>query len=336
MKKPTYGVFGIYRWFLASMVVLNHLGPKEYGYSGWYAVFSFFLLSGYIMSYILRTHYLRIDRGVTRFFLNRALRVYPAYWLVLIIMIPAAIYFPHLVKDIRMPVTTAEWLENTFAIGLTSLLSAPCLHTINPPAWALGNEMLWWLFIPGIVFNRGYLFIFLPLVVVFVMLVEFDTRYYGGRFLESFYYSPLSAMLPFAIGVVLYFRKEWKWRDLPKSAVIVVGWLMLRLYTAKPQDPYMYQGLFINGLAIYYLSGIEAKTLPPWFQRMDRLFGEISYPVFLLHFCAYLLVKGFFSDVEDASWPLFIIGFAITNVLAVAFYYTFEVRIEQLRNRVRY
>src|SRR5690349_13740404 len=71
-------MFGFYRAFLAMTVVLLHL----YGIPriGNYAVFAFFILSGFLMTMIMQDQYGYTAKGRVKFAVNRALRLYPIYF----------------------------------------------------------------------------------------------------------------------------------------------------------------------------------------------------------------------------------------------------------------
>ena len=75
-------MFGIFRYVLALLVTFGHL--KYFLQGGWnwtglYAVFGFFVLSGYLMTRVLHRTYGYGLRGLLAY-RDRALRIYPAYW----------------------------------------------------------------------------------------------------------------------------------------------------------------------------------------------------------------------------------------------------------------
>lgn len=71
-------MFGTYRLILAFMVVFLHLA----GWPGFgeYAVFTFFCLSGYLMTFIMQQNYGYSSQGVKKYVVARALRIYPLYF----------------------------------------------------------------------------------------------------------------------------------------------------------------------------------------------------------------------------------------------------------------
>jgi len=76
-------MFGVYRTVLALAVAAAHLGGLPTG--AHYAVFGFFILSGYLMTLVLHQTYGYSKAGFLKYALNRALRIFPPYWAALIL-----------------------------------------------------------------------------------------------------------------------------------------------------------------------------------------------------------------------------------------------------------
>src|SRR5690348_4065548 len=74
---------GTLRAFLAFSVLAWHIRPAGYDrltlVDGGVAVLIFFIISGFYMSMVLNEKYLRLENGTRRFFVNRLLRIFPAY-----------------------------------------------------------------------------------------------------------------------------------------------------------------------------------------------------------------------------------------------------------------
>jgi peptidoglycan/LPS O-acetylase OafA/YrhL len=75
----------VYRFILAICVVQGHLlGPKAGApWLAWQAVFSFYVLSGFLMSLVLNQNYGFTSGGLVRFAVNRWLRLFPVYYAVI-------------------------------------------------------------------------------------------------------------------------------------------------------------------------------------------------------------------------------------------------------------
>ena len=138
-------MFGIYRLLLALMVVMQHLGNVSA--LGVYAVFGFYILSGYLMTLILHSGYGYSWSGVRRFALNRFLRIYPIYWVACLISAGLVLWLgAQFTTDfhdpIYLPDDLSSLLRNSFI--LFGRYSVPRLSS---PTWALSVELVFYVLI---------------------------------------------------------------------------------------------------------------------------------------------------------------------------------------------
>src|SRR5690348_14078540 len=82
----------IVRYLLALVVAETHLWPIGITWTGWQAVFGFYALSGYLMTRVLHERYGFSPSGTAAFLVNRVLRLWPAY-LVVVFGTAAALHF---------------------------------------------------------------------------------------------------------------------------------------------------------------------------------------------------------------------------------------------------
>ncbi len=85
------------------------------------------------------------------------------------------------------------------------------------------------------------------------------------------------------------------------------------------------------------LSQLRPATIPRWAARLDRLAGNLSYPIFLCHWHVSVVVVWLFFDrvrPEDyfAVWA---ISFPLTHLAAYGLYLGVDRNIDRLRDRVR-
>jgi peptidoglycan/LPS O-acetylase OafA/YrhL len=73
---------GFYRFVLAAAVIVEHLaeGTRYVSHTGMFAVFGFYVLSGYLITRVLNDVY---DFAFVPFWSNRFLRLYPPYFMLL-------------------------------------------------------------------------------------------------------------------------------------------------------------------------------------------------------------------------------------------------------------
>src|SRR6476620_2349272 len=90
---------GIIRLFLALVVALGHsqamlLTPIKMGFDDFYmlnftpsyAVFFFYVISGFLITYTLLQNYDRTSGGSARFYINRFIRIFSLYWPVILLV----------------------------------------------------------------------------------------------------------------------------------------------------------------------------------------------------------------------------------------------------------
>jgi len=137
-------MFGTYRYILALLVIFSHYHPIYCGrlnWTGMYAVFGFYVLSGYLMTRVLHQTYGFSGRGITHFLWNRALRIYPAYWVAAIVSLLVVEAIPQTVaiysRVIGAPIAPTDVIRNVFIFGLDAW-RIPRLVT---PAWSLNVEL---------------------------------------------------------------------------------------------------------------------------------------------------------------------------------------------------
>lgn len=194
---------GLIRFLLALSVVATHCG-SIFGFQfvgGPVAVQSFFIISGFYMSMILNEKYTGVNNSFWLFISNRFIRLYPVYWVILLVTIFAYIIlgfttnwrvfpvfesylsvktnfisfayliFTHLVifgQDIMMFMGISPG-NGSFYFTPKFWETTPQLHTFLfvPQAWSLGLELTFYLVAPFIL-RRG-----VGVVVILIFLSLF-------------------------------------------------------------------------------------------------------------------------------------------------------------------
>jgi peptidoglycan/LPS O-acetylase OafA/YrhL len=116
--------------------------------NGGYSVMLFFVVSGFLMSFVLDTKYNR-EGGTTVFYKARVTRIYPLWWAVWLF---AAITLGFNGADL----TVLDFLASLFLIGSDLMLSFwtyPESHSVLFPiglglGWSLGTESTFYLLAP--------------------------------------------------------------------------------------------------------------------------------------------------------------------------------------------
>jgi peptidoglycan/LPS O-acetylase OafA/YrhL len=131
------GMIDVYRFILALCVVQGHLvGQGESApWLAWQAVFSFYVLSGFLMSFILNQDYGFTAGGLVRFAINRWLRLFPIYYAVIgLTALYIAFIGPlnQLNQAITLPSTGTAIFANLSIVTLMGFDFDPVMQRLSP------------------------------------------------------------------------------------------------------------------------------------------------------------------------------------------------------------
>jgi peptidoglycan/LPS O-acetylase OafA/YrhL len=144
-RPPLPALTGI-RFFAALHVVFFHYAPglplllRNVAANGYMAVGLFFILSGFVLAY----NYAGRPIGRRRFFTARFARVYPAYFLGMVLIAPAVVVR----SGHAEPGTLAA--AGLAAVGLAQGWFPKLALVWNGPGWSLSNEAFFYLLFPFI------------------------------------------------------------------------------------------------------------------------------------------------------------------------------------------
>lgn len=307
---------GVLRLLLALSVALAHVGGLA-GSSmvgGRVAVEGFFLISGFYMGLILDRRYAAVPYRV--FIVNRILRIYPLYWIMLAATLAVALAagrligaFGALQPYVVLPdlsIATRAWLiwTNGFLLGHESVLfmrldltardlvldplvpisEAATSLMLVPQAWTLSLELVFYLLAPFIVRLRtGWL----VATVAASLAVRCFVYVVLGLDRDPWTYRVLPLEMAFFIAGVIAFRlmrdrrAHARWAARRSWPAVLVAAAMWSLTVAFDRLP---GGEFI--VWAYYVALFV--SLPYLFTALgddprDRFLGELSYPVYLSH-----------------------------------------------------
>ncbi|WP_038248866.1 acyltransferase family protein [Ghiorsea bivora] len=333
-------MFGFYRTFLALMVVALHIGGIPW--LGNYAVYGFYMLSGYLMTMIMQRTYGYSLQGVTAYLFNRFLRIYPLYWLsiglsLLLFVWLGESYMSAYHKEMIFPQTWQDIVKNVF-------LLFPNLETarLTPPAWALTVELCFYVLIAlGLSKHVKITLFWLGVSVVYHIVAQF----LGW----DRYFSVFAASLPFALGSVLYFyrndllqklfgKQETLAGYLPVLILFLmfINWYVGYLLT-RSHELFFYTNILLCALMLLVLSNY--KSLPLLSKKADSSWGDFSYPIYLMHYQVALVVlvvlQAWGIDIQRPDILLMWVTIPFVFLAAWLLVIAIERPIEQLRAKVK-
>jgi peptidoglycan/LPS O-acetylase OafA/YrhL len=320
---------GYLRFVLASLVVANHVWLPVANQVGLHAVAGFFVISGYLMTMIINEVYIG-SSGLARYFANRFLRIFPLYWTVCGLTLVGLTTFPsvfgNLYSLIYVPPSMSVWLRN---VTLVNLISSPVI--LVPPAWSLTVEVAFYIAI-GLCLGRGrwLAIVWFAMSVGYTLWLVEEGVPFGQRYSTVF-----AGSLFFSAGAMIYHYRGYLKFRLPTP----IWWLALLAFSTFPfvvkslGGDSRYFGYY--GSAIFFvpifLSALSTKE-----GRISSQFGELAYPMFLLHFFALGFVRSIIPiSLSPLSTSEFLLVYAATFAMSCATVRWFNPAIDRLRDVLR-
>lgn len=328
----------VYRFILALCVLQAHflaIGPV---WLSWQAVFSFYVLSGYLMTLILNEDYGFGWSGFFRFAANRALRLLPVYYIVIgltVLYIVSVGPLDQLNGAVSLPDTFASWFANLSLLGLTGFqYDAP--HRLSPPAWSLIVEVICYAIL-GLYAAKSRTRLFVMLAVgVAVTVVQvvggWDRPDYGFRF----HFRVIQAgLIPFSLGGLACFYRQSPLLRFSGTKLVVLGSLLLA------NGLFGYVSEFHKYVTAFYAAALlNAAFVPVLFQRpaihhWQKALGGMAYPIFLSNWAiGSILILHF--PAMGADSPVHFIATAITtSFFSVLMYYGVDWQVQRIRTRIK-
>jgi len=330
----------IFRYVLAAMVAQTHLWSSETDWTGQIAVFAFYTLSGYLMVRVINERYGFTARGRAIFLLNRVLRIWPAY-LVLMGMTLIALRFLPLTSVfslIRTPATPAEIITNLLLLGQATFDFRQWIPMAKPlvTSWSLSVEMASFVLL-ALYFGRSASRIWLYAAIgVAAMIISTGwcmlsrDPIYGPYCFQNRYGVVQAGFVPFACGGLFYFHRQAISGWIQRHSLVAIGMLVVAFLAQFLDRRLAFTvGTYIGiPLTWVMLSCAPQKRV----SRLEDFFGRASYHLFLGHMpMAAVLVTGLFF--RAGSLPTF--GVTVLAMLALSgLLVPMEWRINALRQRM--
>jgi peptidoglycan/LPS O-acetylase OafA/YrhL len=289
---------GAIRLFLAYGVLLGH--ECEYAvnfqitcdaswslnFIGGRSVVFFYIVSGFLMSYVLDSKYPPTKAGTYQFYKSRFLRIYPLWWaLVVFSTVTVSAAWLH-----RSPLGVfsaiflfgSDWLASFAHYPEGYLGFFPIRTEIG---WTLGAEMTFYLLAPWLLRSDRLALAALVGSMAVRIVVFFVVGPQGpasNTYIIWSYFFPASTFMFFMLGHlarrVPYIRTAGPW---PAFAILIAAaWFVSRNHWGPAGDWFRindYAGVVLFALA---LPGIFEATKN---NRLSNWLGDLTYPLYLTH-----------------------------------------------------
>jgi peptidoglycan/LPS O-acetylase OafA/YrhL len=327
---------GMFRLFLAVLVVLHH-GLRIFPV-GTFAVYAFFILSGYWVSRMWNEFYIKKDNAFLLFMYSRVFRLYPLYLLCTAIMLLVSKFI--ILDHYHIHLTPKLGIKEYGFMSLLLPLNLLNFKLLNP-AWSLAVEMQFYILAPLIMFlirkmNITFFFVIILLVSAYF---TFNRSY---KFNETV----LAYLVYFLIGMIIYFKSmKVSRRQVLISLACIAAIVMLNYTIPSLRTALLYRQENFVGINYYYIFNL---LLPFFFvpfiihnlsqesDKMDRHFGDFSYTIYLVHWIVFSVYYQMynFGGFSKSKFIGYIITISTTIFLSLLIYHFFEKRVEILRRKL--
>lgn len=294
---------GTFRFFLAFLVAISHLWENMLQGPAAYAVWGFFVLSGFLMTLVLRNKYGITREGVKDYLFNRWLRIYPSY--VVGCLFGAAVLFAMKGQDTQV-LNPAFYFPERLVDYVGNIIMSP-FHLSGyfvPVAGALFTEVWAYMLMPFAAKAREAAWLGLFLSIFANCNYGFETATFAERYSL---FAP--AIIGFFVGSLCqHYMESLRKIAMPKLSLLVwclhaCIWCIDQLY---PWTIGLYVSLLCSAWVVVSLFPIKTG-------KTDKLLGDMSYLVYLLHTTVGMCLYWHFGS---RSLTFFLSAFVLTLFLS--------------------
>lgn len=328
MLKP-----GLVRFILSSIVIIYHL--SAYIFIGSLAVYCFFMLSGYWVTYMYENKYVKFDKPVVTFYLSRIFRLFPVYFLFAILAFAAyALFKPKIINTIAAydAVTAARfWFSNFCLLGYNQLTHKPII-----PAWSLDIELQFYIVLPLLLMIvKGKLM--KPALVFFALLTLVISAYAP---ISIFSTTVIVYLFYFSIGIYIY-RNQIKFSkqveitfDVLFLLVLVAHYLLGFTAFYKPIKEHAHYEFYFNQCLSLLTIPMICNCVYNKSDKLDRVLGEMSFVLYLCHWITIIPYNYYVADLGKIQrLPIMLVYLLVTYVLAYFIFKFYDKPVDSLRRK---
>ena len=319
-------------------VVIYHCNPRLVGtpvyYAslwGWAGVNLFFVLSGFLITSILLEAREK-PRYFRNFYARRALRIWPVYLLVLVVVYLNAPWF--IGTTISQAIKTAPWLayiffvQNLFHLTMPSALSQ---------TWSLAiEEQYYFLWAPAVRWLRRPWMLATVLLIAFASspLLDHHPWLNPTHTLIHLDGIALGSMLALGLYTLALSRRTWLWMGL---VAMVLGFAATATVAGGTRLLDSALALAFGGAVLTAIASTGARNPLNAVLRRGPLafYGRISYGLYMIHIAIFIYFGWFDARMDQYGIPgnLAVVAFrlAASTAAATLLWYGFESQILKLK-----
>jgi peptidoglycan/LPS O-acetylase OafA/YrhL len=353
-------VFGHIELLKSDFSVPNLLHLPFYKYtSGHLGVILFFVLSGFLITYLLLEEKEKFKTiSIKRFYFRRILRIWPIYYLILILLI---FVFPNIIQLPYNGKPEFIVLLNNYPTLIIFFLMAPNFMAFGIPGIgggfhlsSIGTEEQFYIFWPWLI--KWFENVLIPLIFIFFLfaLAPNFLDYINNNFFEkksaTFHfiqqlrlfteYFKIDCMALGGIFAYFFFKKKTKILNIlfhrnTQIIALIFGFGFWLFGISIPIFMDEFYALFF-GITILN-TAVNPKKVISFDHKLINYIGKISYGIYVYHWIIILLVLNFTIQFKEDSFVfnsiLYICSIGLTIFIAHFSFFKFELYFLKFKER---
>jgi peptidoglycan/LPS O-acetylase OafA/YrhL len=259
---------------------------RNFASKGWLGVDLFFVLSGFIISYVHRDEFseFRLERYF-RFLVLRISRIYPAHLVTTLLLIPM-FAIAWITFDYRSQGNNLTVAKLAYSVLLLNGWGIPNSVGWNIPSWSVSSEWLAYLCFPVIAFvttriRSSRISLVLAAFIALAAILLSAQLNGTSKFMFDEDLTALRVLYEFVIGCLLFniflaVRGRARFDAMSTLSVLVI------VVLATASIPSRFDWLFILVFSTLIL-GLSTMQRSSFASRPMVYLGEISYSIYLIH-----------------------------------------------------
>jgi peptidoglycan/LPS O-acetylase OafA/YrhL len=311
------------------------------------AVSLFFVLSGFLITYLLLREAATTGKvAVVKFYVRRALRIWPLYYTIAILglLIFPFLFGPKYVLNVFYPDYPATTMPLTAKLMLAFFL-LPNFASISAPMehlWSIGVEEQFYAVWPWVFRNKLNLVrVCLGVIIIKFMLAPVLPMFNSHGMIRIFDELRFECMAIGALGAYIYTQgSAWlKWAYHPAAQLLALGACVLMAGRIVPVNAYATSGIAVAFIVLMLNVATNPRSLIKLDHPILERLGQVSYGLYLYHFPVLFLFLtltprfSLFNDIPFYPPAVFIGAIAGTWLIAELSYRRFEKPFLDLKER---
>lgn len=323
------GINGL-RALAAFSVLFSHIGEpflnlniSVYNFhNGFDGVTLFFVISGFLITYLLIEEKINTNKIiVSKFYVRRILRIWPIYYLVLIISILLIFFSENLFcnyKEIPYYVFFAANVPFILGGGIELIVHY----------WSIGVEEQFYLFWPWIIkyTNIKSIFVKVLLIVFFIYGFKLFIWYFFGvnNIYRVFVVDRFHCMMIGALGAILWYTKNNSYIKLTTNLYVQISvWFIWIIMTFNIiHFPSVINSELVSLISLVLIMGqIENKGFIKLENDFFDFLGKISYGIYVIHPITIFLISNIIIDFSFSCKVNTVLLYLLVPITTVIFAY---------------